>query len=241
MVGYGYLADAKEGGLCLSGRAAVNARWNQRAEARNFMSVGDLPRFITLSFKIYSTSAINLRWSPRSPKNRDDWKTVHSYGDFDLGFVPANEWTKIAKTIPLDIKKAKKGFGGDISIKETFTGDATFSNLKLELNDVATPFIPDDPATNLAKCQRYYFRHELSFSSVLYAAPLGDARYQVLVIEFPVSMRAQPTTDWTLSGSGVDSIRPIGNPTKTGYHLQWNNVPSGAYAGISKLTIDAEL
>ena len=31
-----------------------------------------------------------------------------------------------------------------------------FYDVKLELGSVATPFVPDSPTTNLAKCQRYY-------------------------------------------------------------------------------------
>lgn len=35
-------------------------------------------------------------------------------------------------------------------------GGYNIANVKLEEGSVATPFVPDDPATNLAKCQRYY-------------------------------------------------------------------------------------
>ena len=36
------------------------------------------------------------------------------------------------------------------------TTPITIENIKLELSSQATPFLPPDPATELAKCQRYY-------------------------------------------------------------------------------------
>jgi len=36
------------------------------------------------------------------------------------------------------------------------SGDVNITQVKAEVSSVATPFEPDDPQTNLAKCQRYY-------------------------------------------------------------------------------------
>lgn len=42
---------------------------------------------------------------------------------------------------------------------ELSNGSLDLTCMKLEYGSVATPFVADDPATNLAKCQRYYQEH----------------------------------------------------------------------------------
>lgn len=68
---------------------------------------------------------------------------------------------------------------------------------KLELGSVATPFVPPDPATELAKCQRYYQRlHGVNaiFASVF----IGGATTAYTIIPI-ATMRRKPAL--TLSGS----------------------------------------
>ncbi len=47
-------------------------------------------------------------------------------------------------------------YGADIRKDNTSDQHTTFKWVKLEMGSVATPFTPPDPATELAKCQRYY-------------------------------------------------------------------------------------
>lgn len=47
-------------------------------------------------------------------------------------------------------------YGADIRNGDTVDSCAVFEWAKIEIGSVATPFIPPDPATELAKCQRYY-------------------------------------------------------------------------------------
>ena len=74
---------------------------------------------------------------------------------------------------------------------------------KLELGSVATPFVPPDPATELAKCQRYFYRMKSSTSQcpiffIARVAP-ADRHFSNSQIRLPVPMRRAPTV--TLSGT----------------------------------------
>ncbi len=64
-----------------------------------------------------------------------------------------------------------------------------FKKVKLERGSVATPFIPDDPATNLAKCQRYFQRfNSISVNGMVHQN--GDTRCSPIVL--PTTMRVAP-------------------------------------------------
>ena len=88
---------------------------------------------------------------------------------------------------------------------KTFTLTATGENIawaKLELGSIATPFCPPNPATELAKCQRYFCKSYLPETApgtaraspgetILNAA--GSSKFGQSYIAFPVSMRIIPT------------------------------------------------
>ncbi len=112
--------------------------------------------------------------------------------------------------------------------------------LKLEKSNKATPFIPDDPATNLMKCQRYFIK---LVSSNIYGSTAqlvnGPHNKGVLRIEFPTTMRVPPTIS-------------VSNPSTTVYasismrndYFQINNIDSTATnsgAHITGYVADAEL
>ncbi len=68
------------------------------------------------------------------------------------------------------------------------------ADVKLELGGQDTPFVADDPQTNLAKCQRYFYKHSGQISLTPY---LNNTSYSTPVptfttLNFPVSMRAEP-------------------------------------------------
>lgn len=74
---------------------------------------------------------------------------------------------------------------------------------KLELGGMATPFVPPDPATELAKCQRYFYRLRSYSASIVYrqmSIPvLADRRYSNYKLQLPVCMRKPLSV--SLSGS----------------------------------------
>ena len=130
------------------------------------------------------------------------------------------------------------------------------SEVKVELGTVATPFIPDDPATNLAKCQRYY---QKSFPPYLSPPTPWAGQYFVTtcdhlsfgMVNFPVVMRATPTlTMYDVNGHagmmtewGVADV--AANPSfvnETGFMPQ--KTGGGANNGrfyVINYTADAEL
>ena len=69
---------------------------------------------------------------------------------------------------------------------------------KLELGGIATPFIPPDPATELAKCQRRYKRFQGLYKH-LGSGYLASSAAAAVVISLPTTMRAAPTVN--LSGT----------------------------------------
>lgn len=70
---------------------------------------------------------------------------------------------------------------------------ATIDWVKLELGSIATPFCPPDLATELAKCQRYFYRlgglkNNFVLQGLAYSPTSMSFTYQ-----FPVEMRTLPT------------------------------------------------
>lgn len=203
-IGYGYEAGEQTNGCYILGSNAVGARINQRVEAA-YLRAAEY-KAVTLSLWVFSTVDVDLQWSPRSPVSEDDWSIVDSHGDFLLGSVPANLWTKLSFTLDLT-SKVTTGFGGNITVLGTLNGGVTFSRVKLELGDVATPFVPDTPAVNLMKCQRYYWRPRADLRWIAYA-PTTSVCYTY--VTYPVQMRSAPsisiTGTWNGSASGGAAV-----------------------------------
>lgn len=73
--------------------------------------------------------------------------------------------------------------------------------VKLELGNTATPFVPPDPATELAKCQRYYYSTyqgvpagtPASYANELVLNATSTNRFNHTMIDFPTTMRTTPT------------------------------------------------
>lgn len=73
--------------------------------------------------------------------------------------------------------------------------------VKLELGSIATPFVPPDPATELAKCQRYYYSTyqgvpagtPASYANELILNAISANRFNHTTIDFPTTMRTTPT------------------------------------------------
>ena len=95
---------------------------------------------------------------------------------------------------------------------------ATIDWAKLELGSIATPFCPPDPATELAKCQRYFYRlgglkNNFVLQGLAYSPTSMSFTYQ-----FPVEMRTLPTLSVS-KGNWRFCIRKI----PYGGSLYWNN------------------
>ena len=88
-------------------------------------------------------------------------------------------------TMPSDLTEASK-----IRVVLQTRGSVKLDWAKLELGSAATPFVPPDPATELAKCQRYLLK--LSQWSA-YRAVHSNVNYMEFAVPIPESMRVSPT------------------------------------------------
>ena len=99
-------------------------------------------------------------------------------------------------------------------IKAEITGTGTLEWAKLELGSSATPYCPPDPAEELLKCQRYYYRIVQGNGTAFHAA-VGGAQGQGANIYFPISLPVSMRVTPQLSYSGVQ----VWNGTTSGYVL----------------------
>ncbi len=87
-------------------------------------------------------------------------------------------------------------------------------NVKLEYGSVATPFIPDDPATNLAKCQRYVEPIKLFFCSNV---TVGQAYYPFYNFKTEKRVVPTPTNISYFGGLGFNAGEGSFNSANTGW------------------------
>ena len=103
------------------------------------------------------------------------------------------------------------------------TNGATFqlTGVQLELGNVATDFEHEPYATTLAKCQRYYYKHDIQGGIGPYYTQYHSG-HKFVHDFFPVTMRAAPTATVTIQ-SNSDGNNP--------YHIAPNHYK--AYLGSS--------
>lgn len=115
-----------------------------------------------------------------------------------------NHW-KYTFVVPIDISDFS------IFIQTTNNGYIVFKNVKLELGDKETPFVPRPYAEELALCQRYFMNLNLFSNGYAYFG-LGSYSSGSTVgrvnIPLPVTMRVKPTP--TLKGT-VDANLSTGS------------------------------
>ncbi|CAL9969769.1 hypothetical protein VPHD51_0021 [Vibrio phage D51] len=110
--------------------------------------------------------------------------------------------------------------------------------VKIELGSVATPFVADDPATSLAKCQRYFYRIGAGTTKYGSGYRIGEDNWRALVVYFPVTMRDSPSvTDATyLSSEAADVIDTAWEFGR----FRWTN-STKTEVGLQRVSFDAEL
>lgn len=150
-----------------------------------------------------SQSYLWIRWTNSSAQTSG--KSVEGF----QGFADTSgSWRKVEWTVTAPLRPSGEYVHLQLRIHLTGTPITTtevkaqICNVKLELGSVATPFIPDDPATNLMKCQRYYFKpsqHPRSTSN-------GQA-YFPFIINFPVTLRAVPSIYFTDQNNTANKIQ----------------------------------
>jgi hypothetical protein len=81
--------------------------------------------------------------------------------------------------------------------------NGTFSLAQLEPGSVATPFEHRSYGDELARCQRYYYNALLESNSTIVYLGNGsqyDGSTSYSVIHFPVTMRTEPSADFSSAG-----------------------------------------
>lgn len=123
-----------------------------------------------------------------------------------------------------------------IVIDNTNCTHYTVKWIKLELGSAATPFVPPDPATELAKCQRYYQRLH-GVNAIFASGFLGGATVAYTIIPI-ATMRTKPT----LTFSGNAYIWAAGHTGANGYKATaaaLDNYAGGSAIGV-EFTLESE-
>jgi len=180
--------------------------------------IEDVTRFdgstVTLSFYAKADAAMDI--------------DIRFIQDFGTGGSPSSDvsltetvsigtsWTKYTVTKTLGSISGKTvGTDGEhtsfLNIDMEFQPTSTFtfeaSLFKLEYGSVATPFLHESYAENLAKCQRYYVRmtDNTSQSSIAYGRGASSGQSVVCAAPIPVPLRASPTITSTGAYHASDS------------------------------------
>lgn len=90
------------------------------------------------------------------------------------------------------------------------TTSHTIGNVKLETGGIATPFVPPDPATELAKCQRYLWVLKNSNLRIGVTEAYNE-NHAVFYMYAPAALRGVPTVSYE---NLVLALRSNGNATK---------------------------
>jgi hypothetical protein len=151
-----------------------------------------------------------------SSANTWEYKTVTVAGDTS-GTYQSGNTTGLEVIFGLGVGSTYSGTAGAWTASGHFsatgavsvvgTGSATWqvTGIQLEVGDTATPFEHRSYGDELAKCQRYYYKHA-DHSWFNANANIGIGFYYssseiMTVVPFPVSMRTQPSLE---QGSGTN-------------------------------------
>ena len=116
------------------------------------------------------------------------------------------------------------------------TASATFdvTGVQLEVGEKATPFEHRSYGDELARCQRYYYRHaEYSTGGSVGIAAFYQASRIFVGVHFPTTMRAQPSLDASDFTDAYRVFRNGGNEHFAG----WANVQD---SGLSSVIIESD-
>ena len=120
--------------------------------------------------------------------------------------------------------------------KFSITGDnAVISWAKLEYGSIATPFVAPNPATELVKCQRYYYciRNQSETAAQLLGMGYAQSTAELnAIIQFPTCMRTPPTVKaFNFSGdsvlyskNGVSTASAVSAATRNGCMKPFNAI-----------------
>jgi hypothetical protein len=169
--------------------------FGQRIEASNSFHLAN--QNVTLSVNIASTSLTSITWTAFYANTTDTFGSLTSPTRTQIatGTFVVNS-TLSRKTASFAIPSA-----ATTGIEIVFTGGAllgsqtlTYDNAQLELGSVATPFEQRPVATELALCQRYFYRFSDGGFVTNYAGGLVEGTDAAAIAggSFPVTLRRIP-------------------------------------------------
>ena len=144
------------------------------------------PGKYTLSLNVLEVSGV---WSARI-------RTVNASGDYVASYYTSVLHNGVNK-VSVDLSEGEYISAVSVGInKGTEAGNSLkLAWVKLEVGDGATPFVPPDPATELAKCQRYLY----VLRGSLLRAGLAEAystSYAIFYLYAPASFRTIPSVSF---------------------------------------------
>jgi len=133
-----------------------------------------------------------------NPKNDEDmgffWDIILAYGTDYTGSMTLDQWNTVNTS----------AYTPDMTTTWYTTDNATFeiTGVQLEVGPVATPFEFRSIGDELARCQRYYYRHATgNTKGISENATMYNSSSVFLSIPLPTEMRDQPTLEITNSTS----------------------------------------
>jgi hypothetical protein len=227
----------------LTGAASnTGTLFGQRIES--FNSYDLINQNVTASLVVSSSTLTSITWTAFYANSTDSFaaKTQIATGTITVSTTPT------LRTLNFN---AGANAGNGIAIEFTTgallaTQTVQYENVQLEAGSFATPFERIDYSTNLAMCQRYFWKYSTSIQYLHNTAYAFSATQAYAFYQFPVQMRVAPTlqttgtaADYRLqtnAGSTTLSVVPaLNNATPLNANVVWE-VAAGLTAGNAILT-----
>jgi hypothetical protein len=178
----------------------------------------------TLSVDLSNSLLTTVTWTAFYANTSDTFGTLASPTRTSIAsgtFTVSNTLTKYSAQISIP-SAATTGIEIVLSVGAQTSGTWVIGNVQLEPGSSATPFEVRPIGTELALCQRYYWRWAANVSelSLTYSSFAGAGNNSaVSTIYTPVSMRAVPTISHNLANANFVTVAPTG--------IQWGVLTAG--------------
>lgn len=231
-------------GMKITGKKGVRTLFGQMLELNDIENIYNLPLTISIEYEI-------LRGNPKVVAFIRTDSAQYNFSEkidrVDSEVVKSTKRNgRIVSTLPVlplgsQTLIACFRIDNDASTSED-SFEVVIKNVKLEIGDKATPFIPRSYGEELALCQRYYQSINTLHSN---GYMLNNANIVKDVI-FPTTMRTIPTVNVVAEGSSVSGVDKTTasametNNSKTTLYIR-KDASDGYYNVYWNLTLDAEI
>ena len=177
-------------------RAGIGSNINQRIEAANAAQLAG--QTVTLSFYYKSTAgADSLGYSLYYSNTADTFSGFTQIGATQTIATPSTSWTRVTYTYTSISANAANGLSLYIFRGSGATSTTLMTGVQLEVGSTATAFqtATGNAGSELAACQRYYFRANAN-GTAYGKTSMGGGNSSTAYwgdTDFPVAMRVAPT------------------------------------------------